>query len=443
LSQGGKFAEAEACFRKALELDPRLPMGHNNLGWVREMQGDPQAALASYRKALEYNGALTLAQMNLATLLSRMERPTEASPVWHALVDQASDRRKLLGDIIEICLQHGSVETAAEFAERAAVLNRGSRWWPPAPGKAGGSAPPHPEPQVSIGKLQHDIEQFEYLRACGVVGNEFAIVIENYRRVLENVQSRPEKRSPLSEVERGLIGDVYGRIVYVRPTPRCSGRALSESWNPASVESECLEDRLGVVVIDDFLSQEAFEALRLFCLQSTVWFTNRYVYGRLGAFFRDGFNCPLLVQIADELKHAFPRLIGEKHRVSQIWGFKYGYFQPKTAAHADFSAVNVNFWLTPDDANLDKNSGGMVIYDVEAPLDWSFDSYNRQGDKIEAFLRQKSAKSMKIDYRANRAVIFNSDLFHATSPIRFQRDYVDRRINVTMLYGRRADARRI
>ena len=36
--------------------------------------------------------------------------------------------------------------------------------------------------------------------------------------------------------------------------------------------------------------------------------------------------------------------------------------------HADAAAVNVNFWLTPDDANLDPDGGGLVVWDKEAPL---------------------------------------------------------------------------
>lgn len=42
---------------------------------------------------------------------------------------------------------------------------------------------------------------------------------------------------------------------------------------------------------------------------------------------------------------------------------------------------------------------------------------------------------MKIPYRANRAVIFASDLFHETDQMRFKTGYLNRRINVTMLYG--------
>ena len=40
-------------------------------------------------------------------------------------------------------------------------------------------------------------------------------------------------------------------------------------------------------------------------------------------------------------------------------------------------------------------------------------------------------------YRANRAVIFDSDLLHQTDKIRFKEGYSSRRINVTLLYGER------
>jgi len=38
------------------------------------------------------------------------------------------------------------------------------------------------------------------------------------------------------------------------------------------------------------------------------------------------------------------------------------------------------------------------------------------------------------------AVIFNSDLFHGTAPLRFRKGYQDRRVNVTLLFGERQNA---
>ena len=39
------------------------------------------------------------------------------------------------------------------------------------------------------------------------------------------------------------------------------------------------------------------------------------------------------------------------------------------AVHADHAAVNLNFWVTPDDANLDPSSGGLVVYPKAPPAD--------------------------------------------------------------------------
>ena len=53
------------------------------------------------------------------------------------------------------------------------------------------------------------------------------------------------------------------------------------------------------------------------------------------------------------------------------------------------------------------------------------------------FLVQAGANSVTVPYRANRAVIFDSDLFHETDRIEFKEGYTNRRINITMLYGNR------
>ena len=62
-----------------------------------------------------------------------------------------------------------------------------------------------------------------------------------------------------------------------------------------------------IVVIDDLLTPEALQKLQRFCWGSTVW---RKVYneGYLGAMPEDGFACPLLAQIAEELRAVFPTI---------------------------------------------------------------------------------------------------------------------------------------
>ena len=85
------------------------------------------------------------------------------------------------------------------------------------------------------------------------------------------------------------------------------------------------------------------------------------------------------------------------------------------------------------------------MHKKEAPLDWSFQSYNagtgtKEGDRrIREFLAEHDSGKMVVPYAQNRVVLFNSDLFHETDNFEFKPGYENRRINITMLFGNRRD----
>jgi hypothetical protein len=187
---------------------------------------------------------------------------------------------------------------------------------------------------------------------------------------------------------------------------------------------------------DNFLKPEALESLRRFCLESTIWFDFLYGAGYVGCTCEDGFISPLMAQIAEETRLALAKVIGN-NRLNGLWGYKYDSEQSCIAAHADFAAINVNFWLTPDEANLSPENGGLVVWDKEAPLEWDFDDYNSKPGLIAEFLENAQARPYVVPHRQNRVVLFNSNLFHRTDDYRFKPGYENRRINVTMLYGDR------
>jgi hypothetical protein len=221
------------------------------------------------------------------------------------------------------------------------------------------------------------------------------------------------------------LGD-GGRIAGPAVNPANRVAEISETWHTAQPQ---------IVVIDDLLTAEALQKLRRFCLDSTIW---RAIYegGYLGAFPEHGFAPPLLAQIAEELRAVYPAIIAD-YPLLHFWAFKYDSSLRGINKHADFAAVNVNFWITPDEANLDPAHGGLVVWDAAAPLDWGFAKYNAADDDIRAFLEREKAKPVTVPYRANRAVVFDSDLFHETDTIHFKPGYENRRINITLLFGRR------
>ncbi len=258
-------------------------------------------------------------------------------------------------------------------------------------------APLPPQPPDPPSKLQHDREQQDYLN-----GGSAAAAPVKFR------------------LEEG--GRVDGHAV----NPDTSGGEIAARWQTS---------RPQIAVIDNLLTDEALARLRRFCWGSTIW-RKAYRGGYLGAMPEHGFACPLLAQIAEELRSAYPAIL-ERQPLLQLWGFKYDSRLSGINIHADFAAVNVNFWITPDEANLDPDGGGLVVWDAPAPLGWDFAKYNDDAPAARDFLTRAGARPVTIPYRANRAVIFDSDLFHETDRIAFKEGYLNRRINITLLYGRR------
>ena len=128
------------------------------------------------------------------------------------------------------------------------------------------------------------------------------------------------------------------------------------------------DHEFGLTYIDDFLSPTALESLRKFLLKSTIWFEVKKG-GYLGAYLKEGLASPLIIQIADELRKKFPKIFKD-HYVKKIWAYKYDSRAKNENSslkginvHADFAAVNVNFWITPNEANLNPESGGLIDYD--------------------------------------------------------------------------------
>jgi hypothetical protein len=58
---------------------------------------------------------------------------------------------------------------------------------------------------------------------------------------------------------------------------------------------------------------------------------------------------------------------------------------------------------------------------------------------IAAFLDRHAGDSLIVPYRENRAVLFESRLFHRSGVTNFATGYQNHRINLTLLFGRTAD----
>jgi hypothetical protein len=395
LENEGRPTEAVQAYRTALAADPRHAKASNNLGSLLQRMGVEDEALACFETARRLDPTLWQPHYNIGNL--------------HRLA--------------------GRLESAVAPFQEAVRRKRG-------PDAA--TADESTFTRTSRSKLRHDIEQLRYLMQRGVLA-------QDHRRAAAELESALAELAPAFEL--GHLADIppalharlapwYNRLVNFYDAPALEGPAVNPALDWKRVEADYACNAPGIVWVDDLLTPRALAELRRFCLDSTIWFDCTYEGGYLGAYVGEGFICPLLAQIARELPLAMPDIFASQP-LTQLWAYKYDSTLTGIGVHGDFAAVNVNFWITPEDANLDPARGGLVVWDKEAPGDWDFRAYNKDIAGIERFLADTGARPVTVPYRQNRAVIFNSDLFHRTDDFRFRDGYENRRINVTMLYGMR------
>ena len=77
----------------------------------------------------------------------------------------------------------------------------------------------------------------------------------------------------------------------------------------------------------------------------------------------------------------------------------------------------------------------MVIWNVEPADEAAMRRYNGDEAAAKAFIAASGAKPIRVVHRANRAILFKSSLLHKTDDCRFAEGYLNKRINVSLLYG--------
>jgi tetratricopeptide (TPR) repeat protein len=448
----GSLDKAAISLERAIAIAPNFGEAHNHLGNILFGQGDLERAIAAYRRAIEENPGNAAAHNNLGMALKSagrlpdaiesFRRASECDPNYAQAYNNWGIVLYDLGDFFEAEKQYRrALRIDPLYAE--AYNNLGNALLR--------EVPPKIEEAIRAYKSSIEISP-EYIAPydhLGVTLCERHQIAEGFEwfTLAAKRRNSAKQETTASEMDHKRAHDIEQRLyLSMGQSEELSGEpniahgdAISgpviNTRNVVLAESEWLRKRPQIIVIDNFLTEAALNQLRLFCLGSTIW-RDVFAGGYLGARPESGFASPLLAQVADELRTTYSSIFRD-YPLLYSWAFKYDSALGGTKIHADFAAINVNFWITPDHANLDGESGGLVIWDVAAPLDWNFEVYNRDEAKIRKFLADSGARSFRIPYRANRAVIFDSDLFHETDQMSFRSGYENRRINVTLLYGRR------
>jgi tetratricopeptide (TPR) repeat protein len=421
---------AIAAYEHARKLKPQSADLLNNLGVVYKEKGDLELAIAQYEKATQLAPHHAEAHHNMGVVLKDQGKLDEAAAAFQRALHLKPNYPNAHYHLGLIRLWQQRTTDALACFQRSASLtyNQGRDMAPPFVTKA---------------RLKHDAEQLDYLLAHAPL----VTFPKDYENTLKALSARCNQETTdsifvqLTPQEQISLAPSFHKILYIRPTNAVTGSAINPDLEVAAIEAQYFSTQPEAMFVDSLLTQEALTTLHAFCLESTIW-KRDYQNGYIGTFLANGFACQLLLQIAEELRSRFPRIF-QHHQLVQAWAFKHDSALRGLNLHADAAAVNVNFWITPNEANRNSENGGLVVWDKEAPDDWDFAEYNNDKNrhKIQEFLDRNGAQPITIPHRQNRAVIFNSNLFHETDVIDFQDTYESRRINVTLLYGHRQPSR--
>ena len=262
--RAGNVAEAVRGYQAVLGAQPDHAEANHNLGVLLAQSGQVEEGLRRLRRALDARPDLVLYVRSYARGLVAAGRQAETAGDAEAAIRLFREALAVAPDLPDAHYHLGSAlseqghiaEGFAHYMRRAALVY--------GTGKAPASREPDPPH-----KVRHDLAQRDYL-AGGCAATDAPAVPDMF--VLADG----------ARLDGPAVNPASDRLV--------------ADWQAASPP---------MVVIDDVLTAPALEKLRAYCAGSTIWRKN-YAAGYLGAAPEDGFACPLLAQIVEEIQAVFP-----------------------------------------------------------------------------------------------------------------------------------------
>jgi len=104
--------------------------------------------------------------------------------------------------------------------------------------------------------------------------------------------------------------------------------------------------------------------------------------------------------------------------------------------HCDGGIISLNWWVDIGCNKLSKELGGLTLFDVKRTKNMEPEAYASELGGCVKYVKEHSKGNLiEIEYRTNRAVIFDAFTFHSTVP--FEIPYAsleDGRLNLTFTF---------
>lgn len=461
LQQLGRAQDSIIHYKKAIELEPNTAFLHFNLGVMQESAELWKDAAASYQKALDLEPDNIEVLVNLGILLHESGAIEKALPLYRRAAAIAPHDPTINHKLALALRENGDIDEAIETSQNAiankfaephsiielslALIEKGEteaaieNFLKPTKHlrKVGEISSSNADTfdVINRPKIRHDIDQLTYLTKNKIISSDYNELIDDYRDLEKQLPDSGEYRlSELTSPVSTRLKTSYNRLIHMADAPKLSSGAVNKGLDRAAIEKDFAKHDPGFTYFDELLTPEAVTALRNYCLESTFWYDVHYI-GDVGAGIENGFCSPLVLQIAQEIRESLPGIFGP-HQFSSCWTFKYMEAVSGLSTHADDGAVSINFWITPDEANLNPDTGGIEFWNKKAPFNYFGKPHHEKISDAEALLKEPDAESVYVPYRCNRAMVFHSNVFHNTAPIDFKDGYENKRINLTFIYGR-------
>ena len=191
----------------------------------------------------------------------------------------------------------------------------------------------------------------------------------------------------------------------------------------------------GVSVIDNFITDlSTINFLRDYALKSS--YRDSFYSGYSALDFDSSQALPYkLRMLADDAQKTLPVL--NNKQFSRGWFFIYDSESNGVNIHVDpYSEITLNIWVTPDEGvSSGKGFNGIDVWRIEPKPEWGYDISNHEYDMCLDYVHQEQADMISVEYRFKRAVMFNSNYFHRSQPVRCREGQDNRKINYALLFN--------